>query len=290
MQPPPLSFLVAESEPPQARAKRRRSVGKSSGETYVETLRAIAPDARCHRLKPADGEAELPKGAALAGYDGVFVTGSPLHAYDDTPETRREVEFMRAVFAAGTPAFGSCAGLQMATVAAGGTVRRARNGREAAFARRIMPTEVGRTHPLLAGRPAAYDAPSFHTDEVEQLPEGAVLLASNPLTKVQAAEIRQGEGVFWGVQYHPEIGLDEVAGALRRQSDELVREGFARTGSDIEDHAAEIEALHREPARRDLAWRLGLDQEVTEPSRRVVEIRNFIEQLAQPHRSARGRA
>ena len=99
MQPPPLSFLVAESEPPQARAKRRRSVGKSSGETYVETLRAIAPDARCHRLKPADGEAELPKGAALAGYDGVFVTGSPLHAYDDTPETRREVEFMRAVFA-----------------------------------------------------------------------------------------------------------------------------------------------------------------------------------------------
>jgi GMP synthase (glutamine-hydrolysing) len=287
---PPLSFLVAESEPPQARDKRRRSVGKSSGETYVETLRALAPDARCHRVKPADAPSELPTGAALAGYDSVFVTGSPLHAYDDSPETRREVEFMRAVFAAGTPAFGSCAGLQVATVAAGGTVRRAQNGREAAFARRITPIRVGRTHPLLAGRPAVYDAPAFHTDEVEHLPEGAVLLATNTLTKVQAAEIRQGDGVFWGVQYHPELGLDEVAGALRRQSEELIREGLARTETDVEDYAAELEVLHREPARRDLAWRLGLDQEVTEPSRRVVEIRNFIEQLARPHRSVRGRA
>jgi GMP synthase (glutamine-hydrolysing) len=282
--------LVAESEPPQARAKRRRSVGKSSGETYVEALRALAPDARCYRVKPADAWAELPTGAALTGYDSVFVTGSPLHAYDDTPETRREVEFMRAVFAAGTPAFGSCAGLQVATVAAGGTVRRAQNGREAAFARRITPTGVGRTHPLLAGRPAVYDAPAFHTDEVEHLPEGAVLLATNTLTNVQAAEIRQGDGVFWGVQYHPELGLDEVAGALRRQSEELVREGLARTETDVEDYAADIEALHREPSRRDLAWRFGLDQEVTEPSRRVVEIRNFIEQLARPHRSVRGRA
>jgi GMP synthase (glutamine-hydrolysing) len=287
---PPLRFLVAESEPPQARDKRRRSVGKSSGETYVETLRALAPDACCHRVKPADPWAELPTGAALAGYDSVFVTGSPLHAYDDTPETRREVEFMRAVFAAGTPAFGSCAGLQVATVAAGGTVRRAQNGREAAFARRITPTGVGHTHPLLAGRPAVYDAPAFHTDEVEHLPEGAVLLATNTLTNVQAAEIRQGDGVFWGVQYHPELGLDEVAGALRRQSEELVREGLARTETDVEDYAADIEALHREPSRRDLAWRFGLDQEVTEPSRRVVEIRNFIEQLARPHRSIRGRA
>ena len=213
---PRLNFLVAECEPPKARNTRRRSVGKSSGETYLDALRTLAPDARCHRVKPADAGAELPTGTALSGYDGVFVTGSPLHAYDDTPEMRREVEFMRAVFAAGTPAFGSCAGLQVATVAAGGRVRRARNGREAAFARRIMPTALGRTHPLLAGRPQTYDAPSLHTDEVEQLPEGAVLLATNTLTNVQAAEIRHGEGVFWGVQYHPEIGLDEVAGALRR--------------------------------------------------------------------------
>ncbi|ANY85010.1 hypothetical protein BB934_43115 (plasmid) [Microvirga ossetica] len=46
------------------------------------------------------------------------MTGSPLHLYQDTPETRREVDLMRAVFKAGVPSFGSCAGLQVAVAAA----------------------------------------------------------------------------------------------------------------------------------------------------------------------------
>ena len=82
----------------------------------------------------------------------------------------------------------------------------------------------------------------------------------------------------------------DLAGIVGHLPEELVREGLARTETDVEDYAVELEALHREPARRDLAWRLGLDQEVTEPSRRVVEIRNFIEQLARLHQSVRGRA
>lgn len=285
----PLRFLVAESEPPEARESRRRSVGRSSGETFIQVLRSLAPDARCDRVKPADAGAGLPEGEALEGYDAVFLTGSPLHLYESTPEVRREVAFTREVFAAGTPAFGSCAGLQVACVAAGGTVRRMPPAREAGFARRITPTEAGRAHPLLAGRPVAYDAPAVHTDEVETLPDGALLLASNRLTTVQAAEIRCGEGVFWGVQYHPEIGLDEVAGALRRQADGLVEEGLARDRDDVEAHAALIEALHREPGRRDLAWRLGLDEEITDPGRRLTELRNFIERLAEPVRARRGR-
>lgn len=284
----PLRFLVAESEPHQAREKRRDSVGRSSGETYIETLRSLAPGARCDRVKPADRGAGLPSGEALAEYDGIFLTGSPLHLYEHTQETRREVEFMRAVFHSGVPAFGSCAGLQVATVAAGGTVRRNARGREAAFARRITPTDAGRGHPLLHGRPAAYDAPAVHGDEVETLPAGAVLLATNRLTEVQAVEIRCGPGVFWGVQYHPEIGLDEVAAALRRQGDDLISDGLARSWEDVESYASQIDALHGDPSRRDIAWRLGLDEQVNDPDRRRTELRNFIEWLVRPRRSSRG--
>lgn len=225
---------MAESETPEAREQRRSSVGRSSGETYLDILRKLAPGANCDRIQPADADAALPPGATLAGYDAVFLTGSPLHLYEETPETRRTVAFMRAVFASWTSSFGSCAGLQVATVAAGGTVRANTRGFEAAFARRITPTEAGRAHPLLEGRPAAYDAPAIHADEVEALPRGAVLLAGNRVTAVQAAEIRFDGGVFWGVQYHPEIGLDEVAGALRRQADGLVEADLARGGEDVE--------------------------------------------------------
>ncbi|WP_036266585.1 type 1 glutamine amidotransferase [Methylobacterium sp. 10] len=284
---PRLRFLVAESEPPDAREKRRDSVGRSSGETYLEILGRLAPGAVCHRIMPADADCALPHGETLGGYDAVFLSGSPLSLYEETPEVRRSLVFMGALFGSGTPSFGSCAGLQVATVAAGGTVRQNRNGPEAGFARRIVPTEAGRSHPLLKGRPTAYDAPSIHTDEVETLPDGATLLALNRSTIVQAAEIRHDGGTFWGVQYHPEIGLDEVTGALRRQAEDLVESGLARTRREVEDQADLVEALHREPTRRDLAWRLGLDDQVTDESNRQVEIANFIEALAIPMRNGR---
>ncbi|CAA2107615.1 Gamma-glutamyl-L-1-hydroxyisopropylamide hydrolase [Methylobacterium bullatum] len=280
-----LRFLIAESEPPEARDERRDSVGRSSGETYLDLLTRLAPGATCQRIMPADADSALPLGETPGGYDAVFFSGSPLALYEGTPEVRRAVAFMRATFASGTPAFGSCAGLQLATVAAGGTVRRNRLGPEAGFARRITATEAGRAHPMLAGRPAAYDAPSIHTDEVETLPAGAALLASNRSTTVQAAEIRHAGGVFWGVQYHPEIGLDEVAGALRRQADDLVESGLVRSPAEIEEQAALVERLHHEPERRDLAWRLGLDDQVTDAERRRTEIQNFIEALLRHGRS-----
>lgn len=285
----PLRFLVANSETPKARDKRRDSVGSSSGETYVERLRALVPDAQIDLAAPVDDRHHAPDHGALADYDAVFLTGSPLHLYEDTPETRRAVEFMRAVFASGTPSFGSCAGLQVATVAAGGTVRPRVDGHEAAFARRITRTEAGRGHPLLEGRPAVFDALAIHTDEVETLPGTGRELAFNA-ESLQAAEIRLDGGVFWGVQYHPELTLAEIAAAIRREADDLVQEGFADSRQILEVHADLIEALDRAPERRDLAWRLALDREVTDPDRRRRELRNFIELLVKPTASARGRA
>jgi len=284
-----MNFLVAESEPPEARDTRRKSVGRSSGETFVAMLAELVPDARCDRVTPADADATPPDAAAIERYDAVFLTGSPLHVYDDTPEVARQLRFMRDVFASGTPSFGSCAGLQVATAAAGGTVRSMEPRREAGFARRIAPTEAGRTHPLLRGRPPAYDAPAIHTDEVAELPPGALLLASNGTTTVQAAEIRFARGVFWGVQYHPELSLTEVAAALRRQSDDLIEHSLARSAGDVEQLAELVDALEAEPGRADLAWRLGLDAQVTEVDRRRLGLHNFVEFLVKPTMAERGR-
>jgi GMP synthase (glutamine-hydrolysing) len=239
---------------------------------------------------PSDLDSVLPDAAAIAGYDAVFLTGSPLHLYDDSPETQRQIAFMRSVFQSGTPSFGSCAGLQLAVTAAGGKVRPMGERREAGFARRIYRQEAGRDHPLLAGRSPVFDAPAIHTDEVAALPSGATLLASNGQTHVQAVEIRHDRGTFWGVQYHPEISLREVAAALRRQVDDLVEHGLVRDETDVEAQAGLIDALHEDPDRRDLAWRLGLDEQVTNASKRMTELRNFIRHLVEPIRRERARA
>ncbi len=270
-------FLVAESETADQRDARRRHAGKSSGETYAATLEQLRPDARITIVAPADDDAGQLDAAALRAFDAVFVTGSPLHVYDDTPPVRRQLAFMRAVFASGTPSFGSCAGLQLAVAAAGGSVRKMPERIEAGVARRITATADGRTHPLLAGRAPSWDAPAIHGDEVEQLPDDATLLASNAVTRIQAAEIRHDGGIFWGVQYHPELAPREIAIALRRQADDLIEAGLAETQDDVERRAAELDALHDSPDRRSLLWALGVDREFAHEASRRLELTNFLD-------------
>jgi GMP synthase-like glutamine amidotransferase len=284
-----MHFLIAESETAEQRARRRADVNTSAGESLGETLRTLVDDLRITLVAPADADAELMSPDELARFDAVFVGGSPLHVYEDSPEARRQLAFMRQVFASGTPSFGSCAGLQLAVAAAGGVVG-PMAGKEAGLARRIARTADGQDHPLLAGRGVAWDAPAVHGDEVKALPEGAVCLATNAVTAIQAVELRSGAGTFWGVQYHPELSVGEIAAALRRQKADLVANGLALTEAAVEDQATLLDALHQRPDRLDLRWRLGVDDEVADRGKRTLELANFIRHLAVPTRAKRGLA
>lgn len=284
-----MRLLIVESETDEEREARRASAGKSSGESFAATLDQLAPGCTVELATPSDGRHEMMTVEQLAGFDGVFLSGSPLHVYCETPETKRQLAFMGRVFASGTPSFGSCAGLQVACAAAGGKVRAMSHRDETGIARGIAATEAGRDHPLLAGRPPSWDALAIHGDEVEELPEGAILLAGNHAARVQAAEIRVGEGVFWGVQYHPELAPGEVAAALRRQADGLVEDGTAESLDEVETQAGLFDRLHRDPTERSVLWRLGVTAEAALEDRRRVELANFIEYLVEPTMARRAR-
>ena len=274
-----MRFLVVESETEREREERRASAGKSAGESFAATLRQMLDGCSIRSVTPSDPDVQPTTSADVAQSDAVFLSGSPLHVYDDTDETRRQIAFMREVFASGTPSFGSCAGLQIAVAAAGGRVRKMVARQEAGIAHGITRTDEGRDHALLAGRPVACDAPAIHGDEVEELPKGSILLASNAAVHVQAAEIRCGNGVFWGVQYHPELAPGEIAAALRRQSSELQEAKLADTDEDVEVQASLLDDLHRQPERTSRRWRLGVGAEFAQEDLRRRELRNFLDHV-----------
>ncbi|MFS0773696.1 type 1 glutamine amidotransferase [Sphingomonas sp. 1P08PE] len=286
-QSPLLRFLVVESETAEERQTRRESAGKSAGESFAATLEQLAPGCTTQLVTPSDEAAAIMNADEIAGFDGVLLSGSPLHVYDDTPETRRQIAFMQTVYASGTPSFGSCAGLQVAVAAAGGRVRAMPSRQEAGIARRLLATNAGREHPMLADRPPVWDAPAIHGDEVEELPAGATLLATSVGVRVQAVEIRHDAGIFWGVQYHPELAPGEIAAALRRQSGDLIDAGLARDGDDVEAHAALLDRLHDAPDDHAVRWLLGIDGQMAEEPRRRTELIAFIERLVIPTRASR---
>jgi GMP synthase (glutamine-hydrolysing) len=285
----PLRFLVVDGNIRSARQEHSDTYGASPGESYARVVAGLEGEAVIDIALPADEGSTLPDGQGLEGYDAVFLTGSSLNIYRQELAVARQIELMRAVYASGTPCFGSCWGLQMGAVAAGGVVHHNPRGREVGFARRVTLTDAGMAHPLMAGRPRVFDAPCTHEDEVAVLPGETTPLASNAMSAVQAAEIRHGGGLFWGVQYHPEFSLHELAAIMRRRRVRLVEEGFYATPESADLHLADLETLHADPARKDLAWKLGLDAEVLDEGRRLTEIRNFLAHAVSPARSARGR-
>ncbi|WP_299655880.1 gamma-glutamyl-gamma-aminobutyrate hydrolase family protein [uncultured Jannaschia sp.] len=272
----PLHLLVVSSETPDQQARRRALSGTASHETFAETLRkldgtCIVAQANCiDGTRPAEG---------FAAYDGVLFAGSPIQMHGGGPEQRAAAAFAEAVFEAGTPSFGSCAGLQIAATAAGGTTKPRDAHMEAGFARGITRTPAGHGHPLLRGRPSVWDAPAMHSDVVDRLPPGGTTLAATPNTSVQVAEIRHRQGVFWGVQYHPEISIGEIADALRREAPSLVADELARNEGEVEAQAAILQRLDTHPDRDDLARRMGIGLDVIDPTRRTTELQNFLDHL-----------
>jgi GMP synthase (glutamine-hydrolysing) len=270
-------ILVIDGNEAATRTKHVSVGGTDSGNGYAATLKRLDKSLDCDIVRPADGIPKLPDGVAIDDYDGAVITGSALNIYSLEPAVERQVELVKAVFAAGVPCFGSCWGLQLGVTAAGGSVVRNPRGREFGFGRRITLTQVGREHAMFQGKPEVFEAPTVHVDTVESLPPGSTPLAHNDMG-LQAAEIKLKSGAtFWGVQYHPEYSCAEIAAMARRYADVLIRDGLVKDQAELDTLTADLVALNERPEDQRLAWRFGVGPAITDLSVRLAELRNWLE-------------
>ncbi len=275
-------FLVVDGYTRAAREELAAGGASVAGELYAEMLKQASPDSECDIIFPSDPGAGLPEGSALDGYDGVAWTGCSLTVFDDISEVRAQIEFARACFKAGVPGFGSCWAAQIAVVAAGGQCAANPKGREMGVARKIALTPEGRGHPLYEGKADVFDAYISHVDEITEMPQGAVLLAGNDFTHVQAVSVDYRGGKFWGLQYHPEYNLYEMARLTWCRIEKLTELGFFTGRQAGEDYVDLLETLHRDPSRTDIAWLLGIDNDILNEAYRRTEVRNWLNHLVLP--------
>jgi GMP synthase (glutamine-hydrolysing) len=278
-------ILVIDGNRAATRAQQVAAGGQPTGEGYAQVLQSLAP-VNCDIVRPADGEVRFAPGSGLASYDGVAITGSALNVYDGGAHIERQIELARAVFAAGAPFFGSCWGMQVAVTAAGGRVRPNPRGREFGFARRIELGEAGRRHPMFTDKPAVFEAITVHRDDIERLPDGAVVLAGNDMG-LQAIELRHGHGTFWGVQYHPEYSFDEIAATALRYGATLIEEQLFADRAELDAFVAELRALMHDPGDRRLTWKHGLGPAMQQESYKLAELRNWLQLQVQPYAQRR---
>ena len=155
-----------------------------------------------------DAAPELPDARSLAG---LVVMGGGMGALDDTahPGLAAERRLLAEATAAGVPVLGICLGMQLLAVALGGDLLTA-HGEEIGVAP-VSLTGAGLRdaylYPLTVDASPDPEVLHWHADAVTA-PPGATVLASTPLTPVQA--FRSGSAV--GLHFHLEIDgahLDE---------------------------------------------------------------------------------
>ncbi len=272
-----LRFCIVNCYPKASRNNFDLSGVGHPHDLFRDFLRREAPNASSEIVYVADPDFALPPNTSIRDFDGFIWTGSDLTVYhQDDPRVAGQIEFSRTLMNTGAASFGSCWGIQMAAQVGGGKVEVNPRGREWGIARGIKLNEAAQSSPMLAGKPAIFDAFIMHLDEVTKLPEGTVSLGGNTHTPIQAAVVENGEACFWGTQYHPEYNLHEMGSLIAARAEALVREGHFPDEEAVATYASDMKALHANPDSAELRKRLEIGNDIIDPQIREVELRNWL--------------
>ena len=199
----------------------------------------------------------------LEKYDGLIWGGSSLNIYNDTPEIRRQIEFMKNCQDKVKKILAICWGMQVAVTAAGGQVKKANNS-HIGIANEIEINKYGLSHPLYENKDKKFNSPAFNFDEVVKLPENGICLASNKINKIQSLYFKINNTGIWGLQYHPEITYEKMISLIQFRKDKLIeKRKVFKDENDVEEHISLIK------------------QEIliSNKEKRMIELKNWLNQL-----------
>ena len=272
-------IMIFNCYPEQSRKNFDASNVGHPHDFFMDFLSRHTPDTDIDVCFIADLDQPIPTDNELVQYRGCIWTGSDLTIYQLEPRVERQIALVKKLFNLGVNSYGSCWGIQIAAVAAGGRVAKSPKGREWGIAKDITLTKAGEKSKLLKGKPKVFDGFIMHLDEVVKLPENTQILAGNKHTKIQALEVNAGKASFFCTQYHPEYNLFEMARLIKARAQALVTEGFFEKIDQALEYAKKLIQLHETPESVKLKTQLNIDESVIDSGIKEQELRNWLNYL-----------
>ena len=237
-----LNLLVVEGNMPLENEDFKQNGIPTHADSLKESLSYYTKDLNIEVFNPCNEKNFDKILLNINKYDGLIWGGSSLNIYNDCIEIKRQISFMKECFKNIKKILAICWGMQVAVTAAGGEVKKSKNGAHIGIANNIEINENGINHPLYKFKNKKFNSPAFNFDEVVTLPEGAIHLASNKINKIQSIHFRSGKSDIWGLQYHPEITYHKMINLINFRKDKLIntRKCF-KNDKEIKEHINFIE-------------------------------------------------
>ena len=256
-----LNILVCEGNTPEEGKVFQEAGIRTHTESLKESLSYYNKSLKIDVLNPClelNLNEIVPK---LKKYDGIIWGGSSLNIYNDTPEIRRQITFMKECFKNIKKMLAICWGMQVAVTAAGGKVKKGIHGSHIGIAKDIKLTKQGLNNLFYKDKNNTFNTPAFNFDEVITVPNNAIHLASNKINKIQGLYFKHNICEIWGIQYHPEITYEKMISIIRFRKDKLINQRSRfKNEEEIEKHINLIEK----------------EIEISKKNLRMLELKNWL--------------
>ena len=258
-----IKILIVEGNTAEENGSFTEAGIKTHTESLRESLKYISKDLIIDVVNPSSDKNIDSFNDKLHTFDGLIWGGSSLNIYNDTPEIKKQIEFMKNCQNKVKNILGICWGMQVAVTAAGGQVKKA-NTSHVGIAKEIEINEYGLKHPLYKDKEKKFNSPAFNYDEVVKIPENGICLASNKINKVQSLYFQINKTRVWGLQYHPEITYEKMISLINFRRKRLIeyRKVF-KNENDLENHISFIEK----------------EIQVTVKEKKMLELKNWLKEL-----------
>ena len=256
-----IKLLIVEGNLQEENQNFKNAGIQTHTESLKDSLSHITKDIEIDVVNPSADSKILENVKNLENYDGSVWGGSSLNIYNDTNEIKRQIMFMKECQKRIKKILAICWGMQVAVVAAGGTVKRSTNGSHIGIAFDIELNSNGQKHPIYKGKKNKFCSPAFNFDEVVTLPKNAILLASNKLNKISSISFKHEKSEIWGIQYHPEIKYEKMIELIKFRKDRLINQRKAFKSYDEIDH--HISLIKNELSKSEI-------------NHRMIELKNWI--------------
>ena len=258
-----LNILVCEGNTPEEGKVFQEAGIKTHTESLKESLSYYNKSLKIDVLNPClelNLNEIVPK---LKKYDGIIWGGSSLNIYSNTPEIRRQLDFMKECQNKIKKILAICWGMQVAVTVAGGDVKKCTKGAHRGIAHNIEINDHGLKHPIYQNKNKIFNTPAFNFDEVVTLPTDATLLASNKINDVMSTNFKAGISNVWGIQYHPEITYNKMISLIHFRKDRLLKNQAFKDEDEIKSHVKIIEEQNK----------------LSNKDQRMTELKNWLDYL-----------